>query len=441
MKYIKSFDNFKPNVIKNQKPYKVKKNMARGINFLQKRIKSLRRRLDDQSMGTPKSGQRGRFDMNRDKNDKIQKLKDLQFKQLQQAEYLRANPIKENSENKVDLKEILSEPNLKDEDLVKYIGLDEKKYKFKDKSENWKGFIIEIKEEYLERLTNSENGIFSLLLRICSDYNDYSYYVDDYELNYIHSYISGETFKTIEKLSQLFDYHIDMKKEGDIKNLFKYLGLKNVLEDIKTEISYEHEYAIELSAKSILKSFPFELSSSFSSQFQIELEFEYDTVIKYIEDNKLSVSSIKEFLENVNEINGLDYNFEDLKYDFLGDFKGVSKAIDDDIEDYLDSPDDIFPRVIAIDNIELMKDKVDLANFTYIYDIFIDFNRKRLNLFDIAKHYNKEILKWFKTYDFQKMIINESNTDIYIELKKSEIIDPKIEEEYSYLEESPKYNL
>lgn len=101
MKYIETFENFTPIVIKNKKPYKVKKNLPTSIQFLQRRIKSLRKRLDDQYMGTPKKGQRGRFDMNKDKNDKIQKLKDLQFKQLKQAEYLKNNPIKESRENVV----------------------------------------------------------------------------------------------------------------------------------------------------------------------------------------------------------------------------------------------------------------------------------------------------------------------------------------------------
>lgn len=104
MKHIKTFENFTPIVIKNKKPYKVKKNIPTSIQFLQRRIKSLRKRLDDQYMGTPKKGQRNRLDMNKDKNDKIQKLKDLQFKQLQQAEYLKNNSVQEGRENYKTLK-------------------------------------------------------------------------------------------------------------------------------------------------------------------------------------------------------------------------------------------------------------------------------------------------------------------------------------------------
>ncbi len=99
MKYIKTFEKFTPIIIKNKKPYKVKKNLSKSIQFLQRRIKSLRKRLDDQSMGNPKKGQRNRIDMNNDKNDKIQKLKNLQLNQLQQAEYLKNNQIKESNKN------------------------------------------------------------------------------------------------------------------------------------------------------------------------------------------------------------------------------------------------------------------------------------------------------------------------------------------------------
>ena len=85
-------------------------------------------------------------------------------------------------------------------------------------------------------------------------------------------------------------------------------------------------------------------------------------------------------------------------------------------------------------------------SFTYTYDSWINYNRNRLNLFELAKHYNKSILQWFKSYEFQKQILEDNNfltTDatIYKSLQKSEIINPKIESEFGYLVDADKYNL
>ena len=107
MKYIQTYENFKPIKVNSDKPYKLKKNLPKSIKFLQRRIKSLRKRLDNDNggniMGTPKKGQRSRNDMNNDKNQKIKQLGHLTFKQLQQAAHLKTHDtnslVKENVDN------------------------------------------------------------------------------------------------------------------------------------------------------------------------------------------------------------------------------------------------------------------------------------------------------------------------------------------------------
>lgn len=348
----------------------------------------------------------------------------------------------------INLKDILSDPNFKTEDIEKYIGLDEKMYQIKT-DYKWKptynldGFSLQVKENKLEKLLKIENGFIGYLLRITSSYgsSDIDYCVDDSELNYIHNYLSGSTLKSIEQLAEIFDYNIDIEKEGDIKKFFEYLGLEGLLDDIKNEISMENERAIEDAAKVLLKSLPFNISCCYDANFEIELDFEYQEIINYIKKNNLDVKNIKEFVENVDTSDfGYDFEYE-MKYDYLGNFEDVNRIVENTIDTYVSSPDYVFPKIIEIDNLELMKDKIELANFTYIYDVHIKWDRKRLNLFDIAKEYNGEILKWFKSYNFQKFIIDQSNVVIYNNLIESEIIDPQIEKEYKYLVEIDGYNL
>jgi hypothetical protein len=117
MKYLKTYENFKP--IKNnlEKPFKIKKNIDKSIRYLQKGIKSLRKRLDnDDNINNPAKIQKDkRSKMNKDKNDKIQQLKDLTFKQIKQNTYIRNNPVNENIKNSKNLIEVLESEDFKPE--------------------------------------------------------------------------------------------------------------------------------------------------------------------------------------------------------------------------------------------------------------------------------------------------------------------------------------
>ena len=111
MRYIRTYENFKPIKVNNEKPFKVKKNIDKSIQFLQRRIKSLRKRLE---VGK-NPHKRKHSDMNRDKNTKIQQLKDLTFKQLKQNAYLRENPpVKESYDDESEkLLDVLTSPDFK----------------------------------------------------------------------------------------------------------------------------------------------------------------------------------------------------------------------------------------------------------------------------------------------------------------------------------------
>lgn len=448
MKYIQKYENFKPIKINSAKPFKIKKNIDTSIKHLHTRIKSLRKRLQNEK--NPHN--RKHSDMNKDKNDKIQKLKDLQFKQLKQQEYLKNNPIKENLENDDEnLIDVLSSPEFKPEDILNHIGLEEKEYKIPNKYDsNWgdpeytnDGVSMFIKSSKLEKLMGVEEGVINYIINFTSYYSGYEYYVDDSELDYLNSYLKTEVLEKIKELANLFDYNIDTDENGEINKFFNYIGLDDKLDDFKTEISYENESAIKDASKDLLKRIPFSLDSKHSNDFDLELYFDYDEMIEYMNKHKLDVKTIKEYLENIYEADEFSYDieYEGGKLDFMGDFKDLNKIVIDIVDTYLNSPDEIFQNLIKCDNIELFKRKLDLAIFAYNYDIWIDHERKRLDLFEIAKHYNGKILEWFKTYDFQSKLIDDSDTEIYNALKVSGIINPEIEKEYGYLIDKDKYNI
>lgn len=446
MKYIKTYEFFKPIKINSAKPFKVKKNIDKSMQHLQKGIKSLRTRLEDQKSA------KSRSKMNQEINNRIQKLKDLNFKKLKQAEYFRNNPVKESlDENEKKLLDILSSENFKPEDIEKYIGLPDDKYDIDIQYEwddskrlyNEKEFQLKINSDTLEDLMNIERGVLDFYLRTTSYYGDYEYNVDDDELDYLDRYLPDELLAKIKKLGELFGLDIDPNEEGKINELFTYLSLDDVLDDCKMEIASENERAVKKSTQKELDSLPFDIDYTYSnSQFNLQLTFEYDTIIEYMIENKIEVKNLKEFIENIST--DFDYSIEYESSEYTEGFKDLIELIKNKVKKYLKEPDELFPILIEKDNLELFKNKIDLAFFTFEYDGWYGGQyREKLNLFEISKRYKNKFLEWFKTYDFQKNIIenNYDKVELYKELKKADIIDPKIEDEYSYFIDAEKYNL
>ena len=164
MKYIKTYENFTPIKINSAKPFKVKKNIDKNIKYLQRGISSIKKRLEKQRDVKKHS------DMNNDLNSKIQKLKDLNFKKIKQQEYFRNNPVKENLDTEEkNLIDVLESPDFNPEDIVEYIGLDEKDYKVRSGSyyryepEYYKDSLtIYMNSRKLEDLMEIENGLYTI---------------------------------------------------------------------------------------------------------------------------------------------------------------------------------------------------------------------------------------------------------------------------------------
>lgn len=429
MKHIKTFENFKPIKINSAKPFKVKKNLDTNIKYLQKGIKSLRSRLDKQKSAKKRS------QMNQDINKRIKKLGDVTFKQLKQAEYLKNNPIKESveGEHSESLLSILKSPDFVKEDILNFIGFNEDEYSFKQEYD-WRdgytptytkdGFIMLYHFNKLEKLMDVENGFLEYLTRAISEYNGIDYEVDDDELNYLDRFVTNETIEKIKKLAKLFGYKLKLESDGSLEDeetykMFTYLGLQSDLDDFKTEISYANERAIKKSGEELLKSIPFEINKIYGKTFDCELSFDYDTVIEYLEKHKLEVITIKELLENLTESSDFNYDFEyEGKYEHM-DYTDLEKEIDDAANTYIESPDEIFPKLIAVDNLKTFKNNVKKAFFDYEYETWVDGNKVNWNLFQFANYYKDgEIYKWLKSEKFEKIIKSVGSDSEFSEYEK-----------------------
>ena len=421
MKYIKTYENFKPIKINNAKPFKVKKNIDKGIKHLQRGIKALRRRINDKDVPLLHVAKKN-SDLNKQKNDKIHKLKDLQFKKLKQQEYFRNNPVKESYEEDSDnLITILSSSDFNPDDIVNLIGIDKDEYKiaedyYNDYEITKDGFTILIKSSELEYLMDVDEGNIKEIIHITDYYSQYEFYVDDSELDYLHYYITSEIAEKIKKLAKILGYKLVNieETEGEIKKFFDYIGLSKEMEDFKSEISMENERAVEAAVRDLLKNVPFKLSVEYTGDFDLELEFEFTEMIEYMKKHKLNVKTIKEFLENIYEADEFSMSKleNETKQEFIGDFKDLNTEAYNVVDKYLIAPDEIFIRLIECGNLELFKKKIKLANFGFIYDITINYDKKRLTLFDIAKHYKGAVLEWFKSNEFEKIIMKRTEEEI-----------------------------
>lgn len=435
MKYIKEYEYFKPIKVNNAKPFKVKKNIAKSIQFLQKRIKSLRNRLQDQD------SLKKRSEMNREISNKIQKLSDLTRYQLKQAEYLKNNPVTENVQTENvqpettkpkynTLLELLESETFEPADILNYIGMDENKYEipteykygegYVDKISN-DGFSMATKFKTVEYIMNVESGIFNYIVSWTNSYNQHEYYVENDEMNYLHNYITDEISEKIKKLADLFDYKINIEEQGEIVKLFEYLGLDSSLEDFKVEIANENERAIEKAAKELISSLPFQIESSYghnNRDFDCELYFDFDEMIKFIKEHNKDVSTIKEFLKSVSNAIDISYEFEyDMKYDYIGGFEDLTNEMNNELDKYVDSPDDIFPKLIEADRLEPFKDKVDeLALFDVGYDYWFKYDRKHTNIVEMAILYDNSITKWMCTDEFKKILKKNVDKELYNQL-------------------------
>jgi len=459
MRYIKTYEYYTPIKINNERPFKIDDKIADKIAYIQDSLKKLRKRVQNEK------DRKTQAELNKEISEKVKRLSDLTFKQTKQVAYLKYNPIKESSDiedNSPNLIEVLSSDNFKPEDIEKYIGFDEndavinsdKEYQYPYESNptyDDEGFTLIINSKVLEDLFDIEHNSLQFSLQF-GHYNSYEYDVDKSELEYLGLYTKKEVNSKIVKLARLFGFKskINPSDQGKIVEIFEYLDLTDDLETFQGEMSMAHERAVEEAAGDALKKLPFNINDNSNSdsdrqKYNIELIFEYKTIIEYMKKYKLEVKTIKEFLSNISDADELrpeTIEYED-SYSYIN-YDDLSKSIDDTVDKYLDDPDKIFPIWIEKDNLDMFKKNehiyLKFSEYDLVYDFWFISNRKRENLLVMAKLYNGKILEWFKTYDFQKKLIM-NDMDNYKVIKNSGILNSKIENEFSYIVDVDKFNI
>ena len=91
MRFIKTYENFTPIKVNSRKPFKIQKNIDKSLRILQNGLKALKKRLPGER------NMKNRSEIIKTINQKNQKFRELNFKKLKQAEYLKNNPIDENA--------------------------------------------------------------------------------------------------------------------------------------------------------------------------------------------------------------------------------------------------------------------------------------------------------------------------------------------------------
>jgi len=317
------------------------------------------------------------------------------------------------------------------------IKLDKDDYEIKtNPSKN--NLIIEINEDKLCFYLGVEDKTISWFENLSDQFNDYSYQFDEDEYGDLKYYLNDNSKDTIKELADYVDYDIDVNDGLKIKKMFDYLGLYDISYEIKEKIIETKTSKIKIEAEKIIENLPFKIDSDFNQSKEYSIIFNYKDVIEYIKEHNLTdVYSFETFLNRVGNIEKLDFTFEkNINYDF-DDFETLNDCVYDEIGELIDDPIDLFGCIVKKDNLKLLKNKIEDIDFTDMtknvlkgHIVYSDYY-----LFQLAEKDGK-VYNWFKTYDLQKYMMEKfDEKEMFNILKKCDIINDKILNEYKYIDE------
>lgn len=361
-------------------------------------------------------------------------------------------PVKEYPE-KTELKTIMWDIYARvvsPESIDKFIDLDDysievfhqnKKPRWRSEEEEVNDCVtITMEDRDLEEVLNCEQGLLSYCDQVASYYSNYEWYFDESEYDYIERQIDDDNTEKLKKLAKIIDYELKLDKkgkidDGEIYKLYNYIGLTHDLEEIKWDISVVKSRAIQVSAQNMIDKLPFHRTRAGSGEDEKELTFYYKDMIEYINEKKLKeIYTFKDLIETIGRLTHLDYDFEYDYAQFEGEYTDLNRHIDQNIDEYIDEPQNIFGYAAASGNLELVefgreKELLDINEKVYVTTK--KNNRKEwYYIFAIA---TGDVLEYFKSYDFQKQYIDSGdekyNFDI---LKKCNVLNEKIADEYGF---------
>lgn len=332
-----------------------------------------------------------------------------------------------------------------EEKLVQIMGFDKKDCLLTLHNYWYLDFTLSFKQKYLINFFNLEDGILKWCINVLSPYYGYESNADNSEIDFIDGYLDSDNLEKLELLLKYLDIGIDYQRTWAV---FEVLGEVQIddksidIDNFTNEISVEWTNAVKQNIKESLNELPFKITSSSFTNFEIDLEFSIEKIGEYIEKNKLDVKTIKEFLENIDVANYINYNYlenhYETNYDFdWSDLNKVFKKYIDNILDKIDLKinfDD--PNQLKLFNDDEYSKMIN-KKYNFDNELFRNIGIDKLN---DAKRAGGKLLAWFKSYPFQKEYMKDPSVEKYNKLKKEKILHPDIEEEYEYLDAASKYN-
>lgn len=329
--------------------------------------------------------------------------------------------------------------NDEEEEISKLIGFDPTNYDLTVYRHDMK-FQLSFKEKFITNELNLYDEVFTRALFVGT--YGWDHYVDDSEIEYINRYFSHENIESFRTLIKILDANINLDDREEIGYVFLALDGLFDISDIINEISDAQSDAIIKHVNDMFEKLPITITKAYSSEFDIDFEFDVQKIGEYIDTHKLQdVNTVADFL-NAIDFDEFDDEFENV-YEYLDeiDYTKIQTEIQTQLDRLIDlfGDYDIFVKPDDPNQFKLFDEDIEKnPKYKLPYDIFskLDFNN-----IDYAKNIGGRILAWFKSYTFQKDYMKDPSLEKYEKLIENDILNPKIEDEYEYLKGIEDFNL
>lgn len=328
--------------------------------------------------------------------------------------------------------------NNSEEDIQKVIGIDPKNYELDISGGN---IILSFKEDFLTKFLELESGVFHFIFNILSNYSGaYEYPVEYNELNYIYSDLTKENKHKLRMVLKYFDIDYNIVENEMLEYFFHLLGNLIDMNGVIYEISQAISEVIRKDVKNFLNELPIEIEQTYG-KYDVDIIIDIEKMGEYIEKEKLEdINTIADYLKNINLYN-LDYeldNYYESEYEV--DYTEMNKEFSNEIDSLIEKLDIFEEENIEDPNQLKLFDYDEKIKYKFDFDIFskIPFDSRNVLY---AKEIGGKIIAWFRSYIFQKDYMKNPTLEKYNTLKTEKIINPKIKDEYEYLDSANMFNI
>ncbi|MCK9446721.1 hypothetical protein M0Q50_07680 [bacterium] len=304
--------------------------------------------------------------------------------------------------------------------------------------------IIKTDAGFITDLMNVENGIINHMTNISN--GNYCVDADYSELDYMHHYLNIENMQVIRDIANWLDWDYPEESKGkdgedvlygETKDMFEYLGLDNMLNEMLSEISVMKSESTKKYVQKILEESPISIDKAYISwnnkeyQYDSILTIDYKKTLEFLDKHKLkdNVLSIANLLLSIGRI--LDYSF-DIEFNSSGFDADIDadRIFENGLFDYWDikekkpeqrmflkliqnnHTDDIKERFNDIDWNDKIEDKKTKDGYHYL----VEYSNKKSDLYDWfasdefiekmeSKNVDKELLEYL--YELKLKVFGE----------------------------------